>query len=440
MSQDESRAAGADCPLSPAEQTRNLLVFAACKGLIYLAAPVLYVGVTQAALCDKLGANARLSNLPSTLYFTMWVMPLFVAWFMPYVSYLKRILVCCYLAVAVIEAAVALALMSSLSNDAKIAFVVLQGAVCGGALPTADALIWEVLGRGVSESRRGLTLSLAFGGGPLLAAISSLGSQLLLKGKMAGFELTGWGYPWNFATLFGLAAPMMALAAVLASRTIVPLPEQEVSRQSFVAGVFGGIWNFLTDRVLLIATVVTILIYTGNTITANMNLYSKLALSADPADYAGYQNALRFAFKMVAGLLLGWLLTKTHPRASLLATGSIFVASQIWAFFVSGPWYLVAFGIYGAGELVGVYAPNYILSASRKADIRRNMALVNLMVVPAAPAGQLFGWISDKFAQTPFGDGSVTGFQVSFAVCAALMMAGLAIGRLLLPSRPRPEP
>ena len=37
--------------------------------LVYLAAPVIYVGVVQAALCDKLGANATVANLPATAFF-----------------------------------------------------------------------------------------------------------------------------------------------------------------------------------------------------------------------------------------------------------------------------------------------------------------------------------------------------------------------------------
>ena len=52
----------------------------------------------------------------------------------------------------------------------------------------------------------------------------------------------------------------------------------------------------------------------------------------------------------------------------------MFVLSQVWAIAVSGEWYLVAFGIYGAGKLIGVYGPNYVLSASPKADIRKNLA------------------------------------------------------------------
>ncbi|MEZ6054529.1 MAG: hypothetical protein R3C02_24595 [Planctomycetaceae bacterium] len=45
-----------ECPLSLPQQKRNLLLFASCTGLQYFAAPVLYIGVTQAALCDRPGS------------------------------------------------------------------------------------------------------------------------------------------------------------------------------------------------------------------------------------------------------------------------------------------------------------------------------------------------------------------------------------------------
>lgn len=418
-------------PLGRSAQTRNLLLFAACTGLQYLASPVLYVGV-QPALLDELEAPAAVSNLPATAYLAMTAMPVLVAWYFPYVSYLKRNLVRCYAAASAILAVVAAALMARVPPVVVIAVVIAQGAVCGVALPTAIALLWEVIGRGVAESRRGLTLSLAFGAGPFLAFFSSLASQLVLHGKLGPLGLSGLDYPWSFVILFGASAVLMALAAYLAGGVVVPLPREEAQREPFLSGVFGGLWDFLTDRVLLAATIVTILVYTGNTIATNMNLNTPNLLGGTAKDYAGLQLALRFGFKGAAGLLLGWLLTRTNPKAGLLVTASVFVSSLAWAWFVPGIWYHVAFGIYGAGELFGVYAPNYILSASRKSQIRRNMAFVTLMMAPAAPAGFLFGWIADSYGRT------AQGFRTSFAVCAAIMAVGIATALVALPARPRP--
>ena len=154
------------------------------------------------------------------------------------------------------------------------------------------------------------------------------------------------------------------------------------------------------------------------------------------------QNALRFGFKVVAGTVLGWLLTRSHPRLGLVATATIFLMAQLWAIFATGTAYLLAFGLYGAGELVGVYAPNYILSASRPNDFRRNMAFVTLLMVPAAPTGYLYGSIVDTVKDRGWQVGEMTsaalGYRISFAVCAALILCGILVALIFLPRRPRP--
>ena len=486
---DADAAPSARCPLDWPRQRRNMVLFASCTGLQYLAAPVLYVGITQASLCERLGADARVSNLPGTLFFAMTAMPALIVWLFPYASYLKRNLVICYSVTATMLAVMALVLVLPVSNDVRLGFVIAQGAVSGAAMPAAIALLWEAIGRGTDESRRGLALSLAFGAGPMLAVVGSLASQLVLSGEMGGWKIEGLPYPWNYACLFAAGAPAMALAAFLASRFIVPLPEVDAVREPFTkvadlcAGILCGLGalllyfhgidrpgplapfglsydnagnlllvlagllfarhfrDILARRTLLIATVVTVLLYCGNTIPSNMNLYTSQVLGDLPQNYAGYQNTLRFSFKVVAGFLLGWLLTKTNPRAGILLTGSIFVAAQLWAIFATGTMYLVAFGIYGAGELVGVYAPNYILSASPPSRMRRNMAFVTMLMAPAAPTGYLFGAISDHIREndiTAFGatDSTTFGFQASFAVCACLISLGLILTLCLLPARP----
>ena len=57
-----------DIPLPAAAQTRNILLFAGCIGMVYLAAPVLYVGGTHASLLDQLEASSALANAPEVLY------------------------------------------------------------------------------------------------------------------------------------------------------------------------------------------------------------------------------------------------------------------------------------------------------------------------------------------------------------------------------------
>lgn len=442
----------AACPLPRDAQTRNLLLFATCTGLQYLAAPVGYVGVTQASLCNHLEATATVANLPATIFFACTAVPLLIAWFIPYVSYLKRALFTCYLVNSLALIGVAGVLIASWASEVKIAAVIGQAAVAGMTMPAAIMFLWEIVGRGVDERRRGPALALAFGVGPILAAVSSFGSQLILAGRFDGFtipalEMLGWttpsvqvpdvvveapNFPANFAMLYALAAPAIGFAAILASLFVVPLPEREAMREPFVLGVFGGIWNYLRDRVLMIALIVTFFVYAGNVIPSNLNLYTQEVIGELPAQYAGLQNTLRFGCKAIAGLFLGWLLTKTSPRAGLLATSAIYLVAVLWPLFVTGPWYHAAFVIFGAGELVGVYAPNYILSASRQEEMRRNLAIVTLLMAPGALYGILYGTIADFGKQ--WGEG--VGFQISFAVCAAFIGAGIVLAIARLPARP----
>lgn len=461
------------CPLSLAEQRRNMILFASCTGLQYFAAPVLYVGITQASLCNRLGADDKLANLPATFYFAMTAVPAIIAWLFPRVAHLKRNLVACYAIVATMLAIVALSLTLPLPNSVRIGIIILQGAVAGGAMPAAIAFLWEAIGRGTDASKRGLALSLAFGAGPILAVVGSLLSQLLLSGKMGSLEISGLEYPYNFALLFATGVPAMILASFLASRFVVPLPTDEAAREPFshvhdlcagicltvaalmsyyfdmallghvLLAVGGALFvhhfrDILSQRVLLLATVVTVLLYSGNTIPSNMNLYTSEVLGELPEKFAGYQNTLRFSFKVVAGFLLGWLLTKSNPKAGIMLTGCLFIAAQLWAIFATGTMYLIAFGLYGAGELVGVYAPNYILSVSRPSQVRRNMAFVTMLMAPAAPTGYLFGAISDSIRErdiTMFNvaNSKAFGFRVSFAACAAMMLLGLVLAAVLLP-------
>lgn len=418
-------------PLSVAQQTRNVIVFSACTGLQYLAAPVLYVGMTQATLCKELGASPKVSNLPETAFFVMTVTPVILAWWLPGVAILKRMMAVCYASAGIALALVAIALVAPVPDQVKIAAIILQGAVSGASMPTAIALLWEAIGRGVEESRRGVALALAFGIGPFLAFGASLGSQQLLNSKVWGLSTLATGSGQNFVAVFVAAVPLMLAAAALTPLLVIPETGGERPiREPF----FRGLVEFFSTPLLAKATIVTVLLYVGNTISANMSLYAPYVLDAGQTNEVGNQLAWRFFFKGVVGLLLGWILVKSNPRTGLLITGLLFVASQVWAIFVPGIAYLFAFAIYGAGELVGVYAPNYILSASSPHRMRQNMAYVTMMMMPAAPAGYLFGMIAAAPGLDP-----ASGFRLSFVVCAGVLVVGLILAVVLLPKRPAPD-
>jgi hypothetical protein len=433
-------AATPDCPLTPRQQTRNILLYSTNVGLIYLAAPVVYVGLTQAALCEKLGATRTIANLPSSVYFFLTPLPILVAWYFCAVRALKPVLVGAYLSAAAAGAVVAAALLVptpapvarwltslneflpanfNLTADWVVPAVLVHAGVLGCTLGVVATFQWEVLARGVSESRRGRALALAFGVGPVLAFASSLGSQPLLN-RLA--------YPGNFALLFAVTVPILGLAAFLSTRFVVLYPPVEVARQSFVSGVFGGLGEFLRYRVILVAAIAMVLVTCGYNILPNISLYTQQAVGEAAERYVGYQNGLRFGCKIVAGLFLGWLLTRTNPKAGLLVTGGFCLASVAWVLAMPAEWFLVSFGLMGAGELFGVYYPNYIICCSPKSRMRRNVAFISMLNMPSAVASVLFGVLADRF-----------GLRWSFAASLGLLAATLLLVQFALPRRPRPR-
>jgi MFS family permease len=418
--------------LGEREQTRNLLLVAANTGLSYLASPVLYVGVVHAALGEQLGVSATFSNLPASAYLIMSALPVVVAWAFPRSAQLKPILASCYAALAVVNGLMAALLFLPAPTWLRMAVLVLQGGVVGGTRTVAVASEFEILGRAVCPTRRGTALGLAYGIGPILAIAGALASQLLLGGRIGSVRLTSLDFPDNFATLFAATVPIMALAAFLSSRYVLPECDDEPETNS--GGPFRGLRDFLGRTVVRRAMLTAIIVLAGYQIISNLTLYTRLVLDEAPAQYAGYQNMVRFACKAAGGIFLGWLLARTGPRVGLFVSMTAGLAAVLWAGLAPGTWFLVSFGLLGAGELFGIHVTNYILCCAPPTQVRRYMAFAMLALFPAAPAGLLFGAIADGFPAAP-----ADGFRLSFLVAALFIGCGIAL-TLLLPAHPQGMP
>jgi hypothetical protein len=431
-------AAMLDCPLTPGEQTRNIVLFAINVGLIYLAAPVTYVSLVHAGLLDSLGYSATIANLPSGVYLWTTPLPVLVVWWFPQVRLLKPLLIASFLAIAVMGGVVMAAVLV-LGREMVLAALVAHAAVLGCALGVVATCQWEVIGRGVSEARRGQALGLAFGAGPVLAVVASFASQLVLGGKFEGpgFSLVvaPVPYPWKYASLFAASVPIMVLAAALSSLFVVRLPVAEAAAEPFVRGILGGFRQYFGAQLILITSIAYVLVYSGQMILPNISLYTPEVLGGKAGDLAGAQLTLRFGFKIVAGFCLGWLLIRTNPRALLVTTASLTLLGVGWALLVPNRWLLVSFGILGAGELFGVYYPNYILGCSPRSQLRRNMAFTSLITMPVGLAAVAFGMISDRLGATD----RKFGFQASFVAAMLLLAAAIVLVLVALPRRPRPE-
>jgi hypothetical protein len=71
------------------------------------------------------------------------------------------------------------------------------------------------------------------------------------------------------------------------------------------------------------------------------------------------------------------------------------------------------------------------------------MAFVTMLMVPAAPAGYLYGAIVDNVKAAGWTLGGMSsemlGFRISFLVCGLLIITGIVLALVSLPPRPRPE-
>src|SRR5262245_7817519 len=114
----------------PEDDRHNGWVFTLCYALIYLSAPVLYVGVVQAALCDKLGASATIANLPASAYLFGSFAPILLAWKIP-LRLEQSVIVWANTVTAVSLALVCVALALSLPASVQIPIVIGQSFIYG---------------------------------------------------------------------------------------------------------------------------------------------------------------------------------------------------------------------------------------------------------------------------------------------------------------------
>ncbi|NLX99353.1 MAG: MFS transporter [Rhodopirellula sp.] len=419
-----------ECVLSERDQLRNGLIFITCWALVYLVAPVIYVGIVQAAICNTLGTSDTVANLPQAVY--MWLMPtpVLIAWLFPSERFLKPLLVLSFFLLGAAGAVVAV--MFNIAPREWIATaIIVHAGVTGATNSVSFVCLWELVGRGMTAKRRGKTLGWCYGVGPGLAVLGSFLSQLVLSGNFLDVvRVPLIPEPWRYIILYAATVPTMWLAAFLGSRAVLPPAGPEPATVSRIANIASGIRQYATHPLIMITATAYLLTYVGgNMILPNMALYVREVTDELPETYSGLQMLLRFSFKIAAGFALGWIVTRTHPKAGLLVTTGICLLGVMWALVIPGKWYLLSFGLIGAGELFGVYFPNYIVTCSAPNRIRENVAYTTLLTFAVGFAGGAFGMIADTF-----------GLRTSFVVASAILAVAITLVAIALPNMPSPEP
>ena len=415
--------------ISESAQFRNGLVFMITTAFIYLIAPVTYVGVLHATILDSLDASDTVANLPESVYLWVTPLPVLIAWFWPSPHLLRPMLMWA-LSLKGAAGALAALVFAFAPKSYWIPILILHPAIIGITGGVQTMCLWELIGRGMTPAARGRTLGWTYGIGPIFAVLGSCGSQLLLKGDFLGMlKVTPIPQPWSYVILFGLSFPAMLLSAALVLLAQVPpVPTGEVADQPGAQWrtIVLGLKSYFLNPLIVTTAIGFLLTYGGTMIMTNMSLYARETMGEAPEKYAGIQLALRFGFKCLVGFGLGWLVTRMHARASLMATTGICIAGIAWSLFVPGKWYLLGFALLGGGELFYVYYMNYIVSCSKPERMRENTAYTTLLTVSIGIVPIFFGLVSDRF-----------GLRASFVVAICILALAMILVQSRLPKQPQ---
>ena len=414
MSSREKTAAG----VTAAMDRHNGIIFLVSWVLIYVAAPVVYIDVVQAALCTKLGAGTTMANLPASAYLFGSFTPFFFSWLVPH-RIVRTVVVAAYCTTAALLFAVMTALVLPVGDSVRIAAVIGQGLVQGLSSSIAFVYMWQCLKRGTTLQGRTRTLKVTYTVGPIAAVAGSLGAQFILNQGIPALQ-----YPYDFAFLYLVGAVCIALVAVVASRyQLTPLEEEQLP--AFGRYVADGVRSYVGIRTLVVAWLAYLAWYISLNGISNMSLYTRTAVGRDPKELSGLILALRFGFKAASGFVLGDLASRYGMRAPLVTAAYLLGAASLWAWVAPGYAYLLSFGLMGAGELGGAYFPNYVVAISPAAAGAVNLSLLHLVNPASAIGPVLHGALTERF-----------GFHASFtlgivaAAIALLLVRRLPVGQL----------
>ncbi len=402
-----------DLPITEEMDRRNGRLYLSMYLLIYLAAPVSYIGVVQASLCDRLGSNATIANLPSATYLLGGIAPFFLSLLVPH-SRERSVVVYANALTAIFIGLVCVTLVLHFPSWVPLTVLIVQGLLQGATASCAQVFTFQCLARGTTLQGRNRTFKQTYFLAPVFAVLGSLGAQYVLQGSLHGVR-----FPYDFALLY--AVGFVCMAGVTCLTTIFQLaPVPDEPPRPLFQHVTAGIREYTSSRPLVLLFLVYTLWNAALSVTPNLALYTRHVMGRDPKDLSGVIMALRFGCKSLGGYALGSIALRWGLRYSVLASCWLLAAATIWGWTVPGYAFLLAFGLLGAGELGGAYIPNYCLALSSPQATARNVALLTLASPFSSFAPAVFGLLADKV-----GFGSSFAFGLSMilvAVCLTLMI------------------
>ena len=370
---------------------RNGRIFFLSTVGYYLAGTVLYVGVVQAALCDRLGAGPLMSNVPAAVYGFGNILPVVLFPFIPYrFERAAVVLSNCLLTVGLV--CVCASLLLPFPDSIRIMMVVLQGVITGLSLSISNVYMFQCLARGTTVEGRARVLRLSYSIGPICAILASLGTQFLLTRTMQ--------YRFAFSLLFGMGIPCTAGIAFLSGRYEL-IAIEETQRSHLVKFFRDSVISFGSDRRLMLLWLCDFLWTLSYNTEPNISLHIRQVLGTIPQHFSGILLFLRFGCKALAGFALGAIAVRRGIRSPLVASLVLTGGAILWACFVPGYLYLAAFGFAGAGELTIVYLSNYAISVSSPRLGASNLSLLSVAFAMGGFAPLVYGAIAQVHGYVP---------------------------------------
>jgi len=364
--------------------------------LIFLCAPIDYVGVVQAALCNRLGTSHTIANLPAATYSLGYILPFFLSAVIPY-RLERALLTLANVVTAASTAIVCVVLFFPFSTPIRVAAVIIQGGIVGLSACTADVYTFQCLGRGTTEIGRDRIFKLTFTISPLFGVAGSLIAQFILGGGIPRVR-----FPYDFGLLYFFCLPCMGGVAFLSSRyKMIWLEERP--RSPIFQSVSTQLRSYAANRNLVLLWFAYLFWFFSINSSPNLSLYALKALGKSPSLLAGLSMALTFGGKSIGGFILGAVAVR---RGSLAASGvSTLLAggALAWACLVPGYSYLLSFAFIGAGALGGTYFPNCVFSFSPPSSSTSDLAVLSLTRPVSSIAPMIYGVLADSY-----------GFRASF--------------------------
>lgn len=379
--------------MTPEMERCNQQVFCWSYVLMYLASPVLYVGVVQAALLSRLGTSAAVANMPMSGYAMAYMVPLFASSVIPY-RFERATIVAADSITAVGFAGTGLALLLPCSTSVRIAVIIGQSLMTGAFNSIATVYRYQCLGRGTTEKGRARILKLTFTVGPIAAVLGGLLTQFILNQGISWIS-----FPGDFGVLNIMAACCL-LGTALLSRNYRIVELAEKTRPPFYRYIASGVKAFARNRVLFFLALGFFLWNSAFNAISTLSLKPRSLTSHMPQDLSGIIMASRFTGKSISGFAMGSIALHSGIRAPLIAVFLLVLGGITLAWKLSGYLFLIAFACMGAGELGGVYFPNYMISVSPKEQGARNLAILQLTTGLAGIAPAMFGAVMDRLGYT----------------------------------------